>query len=55
MIERGARGAEVLIAFRPREHDSSKSTWRDIVESLRVTAILRLRRWQKTAAKNLKN
>lgn len=49
MIESGARIAEVPITFRDREFDTSKSTWRDIIESLKVTAILRLRtlhRWR---------
>jgi len=44
MTESGSRVIEVPITFRSREHDTSKSTWRDIVESLKVTAILRLRR-----------
>jgi len=43
MIESGARIAEVPITFRNREFNTSKSTWRDIVESLKVTGILRLR------------
>jgi dolichol-phosphate mannosyltransferase len=42
MVRSGARVAEVPITFRSREHDTSKSTRRDIIESLRVTAILRL-------------
>jgi dolichol-phosphate mannosyltransferase len=49
MIENGARVAEVPITFRSREHDESKSTWRDIVESLRVTGVLRfqnLHQWR---------
>ena len=44
MVRSGARVTEVPITFRPREHDASKSTWRDIVESLKVTAILRWRK-----------
>jgi dolichol-phosphate mannosyltransferase len=39
----GAQIQEVPIVFRLREHDTSKSTWRDIMESLKVTGILRLR------------
>lgn len=49
MVAAGAQVAEVPIAFLAREHDASKSTWKDIVESLRVTTILRLRtlrRWR---------
>jgi dolichol-phosphate mannosyltransferase len=34
---------EVPIVFRLREHDTSKSTLRDIIDSLRVTLLLRLR------------
>ncbi|OGJ60141.1 hypothetical protein A3D11_01615 [Candidatus Peribacteria bacterium RIFCSPHIGHO2_02_FULL_49_16] len=40
MVRSGARVMEVPITFRSREHDASKSTWRDIVESLKVTTIL---------------
>ena len=40
MVRSGARVVEVPITFRSREHDASKSTWRDIVESLKVTGIL---------------
>ncbi len=39
----GARVQEVPISFRTRENDSSKSTPRDIWESLRITTTLRLR------------
>jgi dolichol-phosphate mannosyltransferase len=39
----GARITEIPIQFRLREFDTSKSTWRDIIESLRVTALLRWR------------
>lgn len=42
MLRAGARVVEIPIAFRARENDSSKSTSKDIVESLRVTARLRL-------------
>jgi len=42
MHECGARIQEVPIAFRERDNDVSKSTFLDIVESLRVTARLRL-------------
>jgi len=35
-----ARILEIPIAFRMRENDSSKSTWKDILESLRVTTAL---------------
>ena len=40
MVRSGARVVEVPITFRSREHDASKSTWRDIIESLKVTSIL---------------
>ncbi|MDP3645605.1 MAG: polyprenol monophosphomannose synthase [bacterium] len=52
MVESGARVAEVPITFRSREHDASKSTWRDIIESLKVTSILWLRKFHvsKTAS-----
>ena len=49
MVALGAKVVEVPITFLEREHDASKSTWRDIVESLRVTTILRLstlRQWR---------
>lgn len=49
LADSGARITEVPIAFRAREHDVSKSTVRDLYESLRVTAHLRirnLRRWR---------
>src|SRR3989338_3318977 len=49
MIDSGARITEVPITFRNREFNTSKSTSRDILESLKVTAILRLRsihRWK---------
>lgn len=45
----GARFSEIPITFRLRTHDDSKSSFRDIFESLRVTAILRLQtlsRWR---------
>ena len=35
-----ARILEIPIEFRMRENDSSKSTWKDILESLRVTTAL---------------
>jgi glycosyltransferase involved in cell wall biosynthesis len=47
----GARIAEVPILFRLREHDTSKSTWRDILESLKVTALLRAGRPRDTASR----
>jgi len=43
MILLGARTKEVPINFLIRKDDVSKSTWRDIVESLRVVMILRLK------------
>jgi dolichol-phosphate mannosyltransferase len=49
MMQLGARIKEIPIDFRLRENDSSKSTPRDIIESLRVTGILRLqnlRHWR---------
>ncbi|HYF12902.1 MAG TPA: glycosyltransferase family 2 protein [Candidatus Paceibacterota bacterium] len=49
MVELGAKIEEVPIAFRYREHGTSKSTWRDIIQSLKVTAIIRLktiRQWR---------
>jgi len=49
MVALGARVVEVPITFLARSHDTSKSTWRDIIESLRVTTILRLstlRQWR---------
>lgn len=39
-----ARIVEVPITFLPRMQDSSKNDWRNIFDTLRVTAILRLRR-----------
>lgn len=42
-VRLGARTAEVPIRFLEREHDSSKSTGKDILESLWVTGVLRLR------------
>lgn len=45
----GARLVEIPIVFRVRSHDASKSTWRDLFDTLRVTAILRLqtlRQWR---------
>lgn len=44
MVESGARITEVPIVFRERIKDTSKSTFKDIMESLRVTAVLRLKR-----------
>lgn len=38
----GARIEEVPIAFLMRDHDISKSAWYDILESLRVTLLMRL-------------
>ncbi len=49
MHDSGARITEVPIRFRERENDVSKSSTRDIIESLRVTAHLRvmhIRRWR---------
>jgi dolichol-phosphate mannosyltransferase len=43
MHKLGAKITEVPIAFRHREQGTSKSTRRDIVESLKVTAIIRLK------------
>jgi dolichol-phosphate mannosyltransferase len=43
MVRLGAHIREIPIVFRKREHDTSKSTLKDIIESLRVTGILRLR------------
>ncbi len=43
LYRRGARIREIPITFRLREHDMSKSTPRDIIESFRVTALLRFR------------
>src|SRR3989344_1833870 len=42
LILRGARVKEIPIDFRTRDYDYSKSTWRDIFDSLRVTFILRM-------------
>jgi dolichol-phosphate mannosyltransferase len=42
-VQGGARIMEIPIAFRHREYGASKSTWRDITESLKVIALLRLR------------
>jgi dolichol-phosphate mannosyltransferase len=39
----GGTIVEVPIAFRMRDFDVSKSSWEDIIESLKVTGILRLR------------
>ncbi len=43
LVRAGVRIREIPIAFRMREHDISKSAWYDIMESLRVTLILRFR------------
>lgn len=44
MLWAGAEVVEIPISFRHRENGTSKSTWHDITESLRVTAIMRLRK-----------
>ncbi len=44
----GARIHEVPIEFLSREHDISKSTWKDIKESLRVILLLRWQDFRKT-------
>ena len=38
----GVRIKEIPIVFRIREHDISKSAWYDIIESLRLTLLMRL-------------
>lgn len=43
MVRLGADIREIPIVFRKREYDTSKSTLKDILESLRVTGILRLK------------
>lgn len=44
VVQRNGAVREVPITFLSREHDESKSTWKDILDSLKVTALLRLRR-----------
>jgi dolichol-phosphate mannosyltransferase len=44
MLRLGAKVKEIPIVFLIREHDTSKNTWKDIIESLRVTGILFLRK-----------